>query len=282
MGIAYTASLTASGGPTPYKWSVDSGALPAGLTLGADGTISGVPAADGTFNVTVRATDSDNQYTTQGATIKIASRLTASLVAGCQQVCSVEQGCVTVCGTFGQQSGGVGPFTYSASGNIPGGMKVSGLSLAGSFPSLAQFWQFNVTITDALGATATLSPVFYVFKHIAITPTTVRCSSQSPANCSVQLSYGGGTPGGTPSVRSHLVSASICTITAGQFVNSPYGNYPPGYSATASGGVITVSAASRPPNACGYTATITITLTDQSPCGNGNCVSNVATINMGF
>jgi large repetitive protein len=283
VGIAYTASLGASGGASPYTWSLDGGALPSGLTLGSDGSVTGVPSAAGSFTFTVKASDADNQYTTQGTTIKIAAHLSAALIPACAQACSVEQGCVNVCGNFGSQSGGVGPFSYQASGNIPGGMKLSGLSLAGSFPQLAQFWQFNVTITDALGATASLSPVFYVFKHIAISPTTVRCSSQSPANCSVRLSYSGGTPGGTPAVRSRLVSATNCTISpTGQFVYSPYSSYPPGYSATASGGVVTVSAASRPAGSCGYTATITITLVDQSPCGSANCTSNVATVDMGF
>jgi len=134
VGIAYASTLGASGGASPYTWSLDSGALPGGLTLGSDGGVSGVPTAAGTFNFTVKASDATNQYTTQGATIKIAAHLTAALIPACAQACYVEQGCVNVCGAFGSQSGGVGPFNYSASGNIPGGMKLSGLSLAGSFP----------------------------------------------------------------------------------------------------------------------------------------------------
>ena len=35
MGVAYTATLAASGGTPPYTWSIASGALPAGLTLTA-------------------------------------------------------------------------------------------------------------------------------------------------------------------------------------------------------------------------------------------------------
>ena len=59
VGSAYSATLAASGGVTPYTWSITSGSLPAGLVLNAgNGTISGTPTAVGTFNFTVRASDS--------------------------------------------------------------------------------------------------------------------------------------------------------------------------------------------------------------------------------
>ena len=42
-GVPYTAQLQAAGGFPPYTWAVTDGALPAGLSLAADGTISGTP-----------------------------------------------------------------------------------------------------------------------------------------------------------------------------------------------------------------------------------------------
>src|SRR5258708_32148141 len=48
----------ASGGSLPFTWAVTSGALPGGLTLAADGTLSGTPTAEGPFAFTVTATDS--------------------------------------------------------------------------------------------------------------------------------------------------------------------------------------------------------------------------------
>ena len=81
VGIAYTATLGASGGSSPYTWALDGGALPGGLTLGSDGGVSGAPTAAGTFNFTVKASDSANQYTTQGATIKVSPHLAVALIA---------------------------------------------------------------------------------------------------------------------------------------------------------------------------------------------------------
>lgn len=55
LGEPYTETLQASGGDgVNYKWSVVSGALPPGLSLGpATGTISGTPTAEGFFTFTL-------------------------------------------------------------------------------------------------------------------------------------------------------------------------------------------------------------------------------------
>ncbi len=55
----YSATLAASGGTTPYAWTVASGALPTGLTLNSNsGAIAGTPTATGTFTFTAQVTDS--------------------------------------------------------------------------------------------------------------------------------------------------------------------------------------------------------------------------------
>jgi len=59
-GVAYSVVLSATGGQTPYTWSLAPGSagLPPGLTLSAGGVISGTPTASGTFdNIFVRMTD---------------------------------------------------------------------------------------------------------------------------------------------------------------------------------------------------------------------------------
>jgi photosystem II stability/assembly factor-like uncharacterized protein len=75
----YSASLEASGGRPFYYWSLESGALPNGLTLNGKGEIRGNPTAAGTFTFTVRVTDStrlqwfETQSDTQEFTITIGA-----------------------------------------------------------------------------------------------------------------------------------------------------------------------------------------------------------------
>jgi hypothetical protein len=45
VGQPYAVQLTAHGGYPPYSWTLQSGTLPAGLTLSADGLVSGTPTA---------------------------------------------------------------------------------------------------------------------------------------------------------------------------------------------------------------------------------------------
>ena len=56
--VAYSYQLQASGGVKPYTWSIQSGTLPAGLTLSAAGLISGTPTTAGTQDVTFQVKDS--------------------------------------------------------------------------------------------------------------------------------------------------------------------------------------------------------------------------------
>ncbi len=71
VGQAYSAQLAASGGTAPYRWTVDSGTLPAGLTLSAAGVISGTPTAKGSANVTFRATDANSLIASKQLTVNI-------------------------------------------------------------------------------------------------------------------------------------------------------------------------------------------------------------------
>jgi hypothetical protein len=54
---AYTATLAATGGTMPYRWSVSTGSLPKGLGLTKNGRIVGVPKQPARVGVVVRATD---------------------------------------------------------------------------------------------------------------------------------------------------------------------------------------------------------------------------------
>ncbi len=91
VGAAYSQSVAANNrGTMPYHWSISAGALPTGLHLSDDGTISGAPQAAGPFGFTVQVTDSSTPTPLVGtADLSITvgktnttTQLTADPVAG--------------------------------------------------------------------------------------------------------------------------------------------------------------------------------------------------------
>ena len=84
MGSAYSSTLAATGGTSPYKWSIASGSLPAGLTLSSAGTISGTPTASGNVSFTVEVTDSESTPATATAIESIDVSASSSLTAPSQ------------------------------------------------------------------------------------------------------------------------------------------------------------------------------------------------------
>jgi hypothetical protein len=75
--VAYTQTLSATGGIAPLKWSLaaGSGSLPTGVTLSAAGVLSGTPTATGTFSFTVQVADvgTPQQFATKSFSITVAN-----------------------------------------------------------------------------------------------------------------------------------------------------------------------------------------------------------------
>jgi hypothetical protein len=79
IDTAYSATLAASLGQSPYTWSlaVGSGALPSGFTLSAAGVLSGITLIAGTYDIIVAVTDSAGATVTQPLTLAIGTTLPA-------------------------------------------------------------------------------------------------------------------------------------------------------------------------------------------------------------
>lgn len=153
VGKAYSQTLSATGGTSPYSWSVTSGSLPAGLGLDAgSGKISGTPLVPGTSNFTVQVSDSASGKASQpfSLTITLAtaalSITTASPLPGGTVGTSYSQ---TLTAT-----GGIAPYTWSVTGgSLPGGISLGSSTgtLAGT-PTSAATSTFTVQVTDSTGA----------------------------------------------------------------------------------------------------------------------------------
>jgi hypothetical protein len=70
LGVAFNQSVSAGGGAAPYRFTLTGGALPAGLSLGTNGVVSGLPLALATNNFTITATDANGCSGSQAYTLK--------------------------------------------------------------------------------------------------------------------------------------------------------------------------------------------------------------------
>jgi hypothetical protein len=71
---AYSATLSATGGTTPYQWSLASGTLPTGIQLQAyNGTIAGTTSIAGSFPLTAKVTDASGHSATAALNLTVSS-----------------------------------------------------------------------------------------------------------------------------------------------------------------------------------------------------------------
>ena len=277
VGLAYsTVSFSATGGAAPYKWSVASGALPAGLTLGSDGSVSGTPSSGGTSTFTIAVSDSGDSTAKADGKISIADALTAHLRPECSSYCNVEVGCANACGDFGSLSGGIGPFDFKVTGGtVPAGTSVVGFSLSGTFTGQTGWVQFTVQASDALGATTTISPKFWMYPHVSL-QAGAKCSGNYGTGCTASLAISGGVPGTAVSVT--LVS-NVANPAQGCW-NAQAQPPPAGYSLSAGGGAVDLQIPKGIIN--GYGGVWTVRVSTNDICSaNTHCTTNDGTFTIG-
>lgn len=151
LGLAYSQTVTASGGTAPYNYAVTSGALPAGLTLNAaTGVISGTPTASGNFSFTVAATDAN--ALTNSASYSIA---TAVQAPGAGPVSATVAGNSSANPITLSLSGGTASSVAVASAASHGTATASGTSITYT-PSAGYSGadSFTYTATNATGTSA--------------------------------------------------------------------------------------------------------------------------------
>lgn len=71
VSLAYSRTLSATGGDGVYTWSLAEGTLPDDLALAAAGTISGTPTAPGTWTFIVQVASGDGQIVTKQLSVDI-------------------------------------------------------------------------------------------------------------------------------------------------------------------------------------------------------------------
>ena len=87
VGGAYSDTLTATGGTTPYTWSVNAGTLPPGLSLSSAGVLAGTPTTAGSYPFTVNVIDANNGIATASITLVVSSGVALSFAGPAEHRC---------------------------------------------------------------------------------------------------------------------------------------------------------------------------------------------------
>lgn len=166
-GVAYSITLTASGGTPPYTWAVTSGSLPPGLSLTASGAsaglISGTPATAGSYPLGVTVTDSASETASASFAITIAasalSVTTTSPLPGGMIGFAYGPGGD---GVTLAASGGTSPYAWSIISdptqplqNLPAGLTLAGgTGLISGIPAATGSYSIVFAVQDINGLTA--------------------------------------------------------------------------------------------------------------------------------
>jgi hypothetical protein len=205
LNVAYSQTVVATNGTGTKTFSISAGSLPTGLSLNAGtGVISGTPTVANSYNFTVRATDSVGATTDQAYTVVINPAITispATLPASTQGVNYNQT--VTA-------SNGTGTKTFSvSSGTLPAGVTLNATTgvLSGT-STAAGTYNFDITATDTVGGTATISYSILINPPVAVTPASLPDWTINVAY-SQTVSNTGGTGASTYAVTSGTLPTGL-------------------------------------------------------------------------
>jgi hypothetical protein len=150
VATPYSATLSASGGTSPYRWFIASGSLPSGLTLSIGGAITGAPTSPGSSSFTVQVSDSTTP-TAQTATRQLSISVSASQVSTLTVTTTgLSNGMVgTPYSATLSASGGTPPYRWTiTAGSLPSGLSLSSSGAIAGTPSSTGSSSFTVQVTD--------------------------------------------------------------------------------------------------------------------------------------
>jgi uncharacterized protein YhjY with autotransporter beta-barrel domain len=229
VGTAYSQSVAgASGGAAPYTYTIVSGSLPAGITLAANGTLSGTPTANSTFNFTVKATDSS---TGTGPFNKTSGTLTLTIAAPTINYAPTNPLPATVGTAYSRSlasaTGGTAPYTYTiAAGSLPAGITLASNGTLSGTPTAGGTFNFTVTATDSSGGTGPFSATSGALTltvnapTVVVSPTTLPNPTAATAY-SQNVTASGGTAAYTFAITAGSLPSGLSMSSAGAITGTP-------------------------------------------------------------
>jgi len=227
---SYSAVLSATGGTSPYCWSLKSGSLPAGLTLNSGGQISGVPPQTGTYSFTAQVQDSSSprQTASQFLIVTVVAVYTASSTPVSVTTTRLTTGSVGITyNTTLAASGGTSPYFWAiGSGALPPGLSLnSSTGQISGTPTLSGTASFIVQVTDSSSTPQTASQALSITVTATVTPLSITTSSIASAQqgtaYSATLAASGGTTPYSWSIKAGTLPAGLILNSSGQISGTP-------------------------------------------------------------
>ncbi|HXG68308.1 MAG TPA: putative Ig domain-containing protein, partial [Blastocatellia bacterium] len=153
VGIIYSQPLGASGGQTPYNWSLQSGNLPDGVTLNqATGILSGTPERAGTSSFVIRLTDATNT----GVTATLSLTVNPPVLQLSVDAQDLPDGITGEPYSYTlKAAGGTGPRRWAiTSGALPDGLEMSEAGVITGTPTRPGDFTFQAQVSDQSGQSA--------------------------------------------------------------------------------------------------------------------------------
>ncbi|MGU3603802.1 putative Ig domain-containing protein [Methylobacterium brachiatum] len=214
-GAGFAIFPATSGGRAPYRYVLTSGTLPAGLTLNvSSGAITGTPTTVQTATLQVMLIDADNRSTVSNPfTIDVAPALSYALASAV----TIAVGTAATVG--GTAAGGTVPYTFAASGSVPG---MTFNLQTGNFegtPTTGGSYPVTIVVTDASGRKAQASTTVTASAPLVIKPPAVLYVDYGKAY-SGSFTATGGSPGYTFAVTAGSLPYGLSWGGAGQIAGT--------------------------------------------------------------
>ena len=157
--VSYSASVATATGADEITYTMSKGALPSGLTLATDGTLSGKPAKDGDFSFTVKAT-AGTASATADFTLTVNKHYYEITYSGSVlPAATVDEAYTASVATA--TTTGTEPIAYSTEDTLPAGLALAADGTISGTPTEATDGALSFTVTasaeDAHPVTATFS-----------------------------------------------------------------------------------------------------------------------------